>query len=237
MRGSARKVIALTANGGNSRRRKRRLHDAVRGQQRQDMASLLQPRPCSEGRKNRTWLRRAPHPRAAWPQTSTKHEWQRRGDFLFQRRRVCGMTRRRHGGSTKIFPWARQFFTTSSGTSHRRGMRERAALLPAKLYQRGLERPSAAMTKGFLMNYAPRYMKRVRTRSAPLEKPRMGEVNLGVAFDGVPGEFSATRRPSIKFTASGQTRTFKRPPHRQHEPFRVTIAWTTRRAARRGNAT
>jgi hypothetical protein len=53
----------------------------------------------------------------------------------------------------------------------------------------------------------------------------MGELNLGMAFDGVP-RMLRDQVNTDTFTATGQTRTFTGVVADTHSPLRVTLAWT-----------
>jgi hypothetical protein len=85
--------------------------------------------------------------------------------------------------------------------------------------------PSPAMTKAWLMNSA-RYMTGA-TASDTLWSPSqgMGELDLGMSFDGVP-RLLRDQQPADTFFASGQTRFFTGSVANTNLPFRVTLAWT-----------
>jgi hypothetical protein len=81
------------------------------------------------------------------------------------------------------------------------------------------------MTKAYLMNSA-RYLTGSRANdNLWSETQGMGEMDLGVAFDGVARDLIDESSNNI-FTASGQTRSFTGVVADTAKPFRVTVAWT-----------
>ncbi len=128
--------------------------------------------------------------------------------------------------TNNFFPLGQQFYTESSGTSHSTPVVSGAcALIRQYFINNSLNVPSPAMTKAFLMNSA-RYLTGVSAND-DLWSPSqgMGEVNLGLAFDGVP-RFLRDQVPGDKFTATGQRIAVAGQIADSTKPFRVTIAWT-----------
>ena len=109
------------------------------------------------------------------------------------------------------------------------------ALVRQYFINNGLTPPSPAMTKAFLMNSA-RYLTGAYANDTLWSASQgMGEVNLGMAFDGVP-RFLRDQVSADKFTATGQTRTFTGTIADPTKPFRVTVAWTDAAGSTTGNA-
>jgi hypothetical protein len=138
---------------------------------------------------------------------------------------VCGGAGT-NGGVNLFFPDGQQFYTTSTGTSHATpAVSGGCALLRQYFINRGWSPPSAAMTKAFLMNSA-RYMTGPGANDTLYsDNQGMGELNLGMAFDGVPRLLRDELAGDI-FTASGQTRAYTGAVANPGKPFRVTLAWT-----------
>src|SRR5262249_26943766 len=119
-----------------------------------------------------------------------------------------------------------QFYTVSSGTSHSSpAVAGACALLRQYFINQSLTPPSPAMTKAYLMN-STRYVTGLDANDTlPSNNQGMGDLNLGMAFDGV----TRTLRDQLtgdKFTGSGQTTTFSGTISDSTKPFRVTLAWT-----------
>jgi uncharacterized repeat protein (TIGR01451 family) len=138
--------------------------------------------------------------------------------------------------SYPYFPANQQFYTASSGTSHSTPcVSGGCALLRQYFINNGTNPPSASMTKAFLMNSA-RYLTGVGAAdNLWSDNQGMGEMNLGIAFDGVP-RILRDQLPADLFTASGQTRTFTGLISDTNRPFRVTVAWTDAPGNTVGNA-
>jgi len=150
---------------------------------------------------------------------------------------ICALPGGGAPGSTyNYFPSNQQFYTTSSGTSHSTpAVAGGCALIRQNFLNHALPPPGAAMTKALLINSA-RYLNGLYANDS-LWSPNqgMGEINLGMAFDGTPNvlhdELSAE-----KFTASGQVRTIIGTVQDPAKPFRVTVAWTDSPGSTTGDA-
>lgn len=130
------------------------------------------------------------------------------------------------GNANNFFPLGQQFYTESSGTSHATPVVAGACALVRQYFiNNSLNAPSPAMTKAFLINSA-RYLTGVGANDSLWSKSQgMGEVNLGVAFDGVP-RFLRDQVAEDKFTGTGQRRGFVGQVVDSSKPLRVTLAWT-----------
>lgn len=139
-------------------------------------------------------------------------------------------------GGSMFFPSGQQFYTASSGTSHSTpAVAGSCALIRQNFLNHALAPPSPAMTKAFLMNSA-RYLTGVSANDTLWSNAQgMGEVNLGMAFDGVP-RILRDQLNVDKFTATGQTRTFAGLVADGSKPFRVTLAWTDAPGSTSGSA-
>jgi hypothetical protein len=148
---------------------------------------------------------------------------------------VCGGVGT-NGGINRFFPDGQQFYTTSTGTSHATpAVSGGCALLRQYFINLGWTAPSAAMTKAYLMNSA-RYMTGLGANDTLWsDNQGMGEMNLGMAFDGAPRLLRDEVAGEI-FTASGQTRTFSGAVADTSKPFRVTLAWTDAPGSTTGSA-
>lgn len=135
-----------------------------------------------------------------------------------------------------FFPSGQEFYTASSGTSHSApAVAGACALLRQSFINNGLNVPSPAMTKAFLINSA-RYLAGVGANDTlPSKSQGMGAMNLGTAFDDVT-RLLRDQLAADKFTASGQTRTFSGSVVDTGKPFRVTLAWTDAPGSTAGNA-
>ncbi|HLQ23889.1 MAG TPA: S8 family serine peptidase [Gemmatimonadales bacterium] len=140
------------------------------------------------------------------------------------------------GDPDNFFPAGQQFYTTSSGTSHSTpAVAGGAALLRQFFVNGGLNPPSPAMTKAYLMN-AARYMTGTGANDTLWSNSQgMGAADLGRSFDGTP-RISSDEVSAQKLTASGQTRTFTGIVSTAAQPFRVTLAWTDAPGSTTGNA-
>jgi hypothetical protein len=125
-----------------------------------------------------------------------------------------------------FFPIHQQFYTASSGTSHSTPcVSGGCALVRQYFINNGWPAPSPAMTKSYLMNSA-RYMTGAGANDTLWSPSQgMGEMNLGMAFDGAP-RIVRDEASGDLFTASGQSRVFTGVVADSARPFRVTVAWT-----------
>ena len=139
-------------------------------------------------------------------------------------------------GSSNFWPLSQQWYTASSGTSHSTpAMAGGAALLRQYFINQGMNPPTPAMTKAYLMNSA-RYMTGVGANDNLYSNNQgMGLMDLGRAFDGT-ARLLDDQNPASLFTASGQTRTFSGFVAEPGKPFRVTLAWTDAPGSTAGSA-
>ena len=147
--------------------------------------------------------------------------------FLANGDGICGL----HGSGTfgavsNFFPVGQRFFVESSGTSHAApAVSGACALLRQYFINQAWAPPSPAMTKAFLMNSA-RYLTGVSANDTlPSPNQGMGELDLGVAFDGT-ARVLRDQLPEDKFTATGQANSFTGTIIDTGKPFRVTLVWT-----------
>ena len=141
------------------------------------------------------------------------------------------------GGAGGIFfPASQQLYTTSSGTSHATPcVSGGCALLRQYFINEFTTPPSPAMTKAYLMNSA-RYMTGLYANDTLWSDSQgMGEMDLGMAFDGVPRLLRDELAADL-FTASGQVRSFSGSIFDTNKPFRVTLAWTDAPGSTTGDA-
>ena len=129
-----------------------------------------------------------------------------------------------------------QFYTASSGTSHSTPcVAGGAALVRQYFLNRNFVPPSPAMMKSYLVN-SSRYLTGVGANDVlPSNSQGMGEMNLGMAFDGT-ARFLRDQLAVDKFTATGQTRGYNLTIVNTTKPLRVTLAWTDAPGATSGNA-
>ena len=197
-----------------------------------DIASFSSRGPCADGRIKPDLVAPGSHITGGAPQSSPPPSPGGTGAalscFLANGDGVCGMQGggTGSGGLNDFFPGGQQFFTESSGTSHSApAVSGACALLRQYFINQSLRPPGPAMTKAYLMNSA-RYMTGSGANDSLWSNSQgMGELDLGMAFDGTPrvlrDEFAAD-----KFTETGQTRTFSGTISDSSKPFRVTLAWT-----------
>ncbi|MCK6685588.1 MAG: S8 family serine peptidase [Thermoanaerobaculia bacterium] len=140
------------------------------------------------------------------------------------------------GDPDNFFPLGQQWYTTSSGTSHSTpAVAGGSALVRQYFINQGWGTPSPAMNKAYLMNSA-RYMNGTGANDTlPSNNQGMGHMNLGPAFDGT-ARVRSDQVGAMKFTATGQSRTFTGTVQDVTKPFRVTLAWTDAPGATSGNA-
>lgn len=128
--------------------------------------------------------------------------------------------------TNNFFPLNQQFYTESSGTSHATPVVAGACALVRQYFiNSSYDAPSPAMTKAFLMNSA-RYLTGSGANDNLWSRSQgMGEVDLGMAFDGTP-RFLRDQLTADKFTSTGQRRVYVGEVADSTKPFRVTVAWT-----------
>ncbi len=202
-----------------------------------DIASFSSEGPCSDGRMKPDIVAPGTHITGGVAQSSTNVLGNGSAISCFDATGVCALPGGGSPGSAEnFFPLGQQFYTVSSGTSHSTPATAGAcALLRQYFINDGLTPPSPAMTKAYLMNSA-RYMNGVGANDTLWSVSQgMGELNLGVAFDGVP-RILRDQASVDKFTATGQTRTFSGTITDPTKPFRVTLAWTDAPGNTSGNA-
>ncbi|WP_233261949.1 S8 family serine peptidase [Vitiosangium sp. GDMCC 1.1324] len=138
--------------------------------------------------------------------------------------------------SSNYFPLSQQWYTASSGTSHSTpAVAGGTALLRQYFINQGVNPPSPAMTKAYLMN-STRYMTGVGANDSLYSNNQgMGLMDLGMAFDGVPRLLDDQNRDNL-FTTTGDTRTFNGVVADSTKPFRVTVAWTDAPGSTTGSA-
>ncbi len=130
------------------------------------------------------------------------------------------------GNTNDFFPLGQQFYTVSSGTSHSTpAVSGACALLRQYFINNSNAPPSPAMTKAYLMNSA-RYLNGANANDKLWSASQgMGEMNLGMAFDGA-WRILRDQLPVETFTAAGQARSYPGTVPDPTKPFRVTLAWT-----------
>jgi hypothetical protein len=202
-----------------------------------DIAIFSSRGPCADGRQKPDLVAPGTHVTGGVAQSVLTTSGTGTALSCFDGSGVCGLT----GGGTvgsanNFFPLGQQFYSTSSGTSHSTpAVAGAAALLRQYFLNASLAVPSPAMTKAFLVNSA-RYLTGTSAGDQlPSPHQGMGGVNLGMAFDGVV-RVLRDQEPADKFTATGQTRTFRGLVVDPAKPFRVTLAWTDAPGSTTGNA-
>jgi len=194
--------------------------------------------PCADGRMKPDLVAPGVHITGGVPQTGSPSPFDT-GSALdcFNALGVCALPGSGEPGSTNnFFPLNQQFYTVSSGTSHSTPVVAGACALVRQYFiNQSLAAPSPAMTKAFLINSA-RYLTGAGANDNLWSHSQgMGEVNLGVAFDGVP-RFLRDQEPGDKFTETGQRLAFAGQVVDGTKPVRVTIAWTDAPGNTTGNA-
>jgi subtilisin-like proprotein convertase family protein len=140
------------------------------------------------------------------------------------------------GDPDNFFPTNQQFYTTSSGTSHScPAVAGGCALIRQYFINRGWAVPSPALLKAYLLN-ACRYLTGADANDTLWSNNQgWGEMNLGVAFDGVARVLREQDTNGL-FTASGQSRTISCSVADPSKPVRVTLAWTDAPGSTTGDA-
>ena len=139
---------------------------------------------------------------------------------------ICALSNSCTATNGDFFPLGQEFYSVSSGTSHAApAVSGACALLRQYFINQGWLPPSPAMTKAYLLN-SVRYLTGTNANDTlPSPAQGMGELNLGMALDGVP-RLVRDQLAADKFTASGQTRSWTGTIGDPTQPFRVTLAWT-----------
>jgi len=140
------------------------------------------------------------------------------------------------GPSGSYWPLGQEFYTASDGTSHSAPCVSGAcALVLQYFFNTWSNLPSPAMTKAYLLNSA-RYLNGAYANDTlPSPAQGMGELNLGMAFDGVP-RILRDQIATDAFASSGQVRNFNANIYNTNQPLRVTLAWTDAPGSLSGNA-
>ncbi len=195
-----------------------------------DIASFSSHGPCADGRVKPDLMAPGTHISGGLVQSANPGT-NGTADACFNASGVTGGV-----NMARFFPANQQFYTVSSGTSHSAPcVSGGCALLRQYFLNLGSNAPSPAMTKAFLLNSA-RYLIGYHALGAlPSTTQGMGEMNLGLAFDGVP-RLLWDQSPAHLFTASGQSRTFSGTVADPSQPFRVTLAWTDAPGSTTGNS-
>lgn len=202
-----------------------------------DIAHFSGRGPCADGRQKPDLAAPGSHITGGVAQSSLTTTGTGAALACFKATGVCGLPRSGTAGSANnFFPLGQQFYSTSSGTSHAApAVAGACALVRQYFLNAGRNAPSPAMTKAFLVN-AARYLDGVNAGDTlPSPTQGMGEVNLGVAFDGEPRVLH-DQLGVDKFTATGQTRAVEGNVADPSKPFRVTLAWTDAPGSTTGNA-
>lgn len=153
---------------------------------------------------------------------------------------VCG------GVGSNWFPSTQRWYTASSGTSHSTPALAGGAAL---VYQQFLNNPSylatqrtpasgapsPALVKAYLMN-TTRYMNGAGAGgNLPSNSQGMGLMDLGRSFDTTP-RLIRDQAAADRFTASGQSRSFRGTISDNTRPVRLTLAWTDVPGSTTGNS-
>jgi hypothetical protein len=185
--------------------------------------------PCRDGRKKPDLVAPGTHITGGVPQNSPPPSPSGLGSAIscFTASGVCGLPGSGTTGSAdNFFPLGQQFYTVSTGTSHSTpAVSGACALLRQYFINNGRTPPSPAMTKAYLMN-STRYLTGASANDKLWSANQgMGEMNLGVAFDGA-WRILRDQLPAETFTTAGQARTYSVTVPDATKPFRVTLAWT-----------
>jgi hypothetical protein len=140
------------------------------------------------------------------------------------------------GPGSAFWPAGQQFYTAGDGTSHATPcVTSASALVMQYFLNQGNPFSSPAMTKAWLMNSARYLTGAYGGDTLPSGNQGLGELNLGMAFDGVP-RLLRDQVAADLFTSSGQSRVFSGTILGTNHPFRVTLAWTDAPGGLAGNA-
>ena len=194
-----------------------------------DVADFSSRGPCADGRAKPDLVAPGTHVTGGVPQNSPPPSPSGSGSAIscFSADGVCGLPGSgTTGNANNFFPLGQEFYTTSSGTSHSTpAIAGCCALLRQYFINLGLDAPSPAMTKAYLMNSA-RYLSGYgASDSLWSDTQGMGEADLAAAFDGV-SRVLHDQLSAEKFTAPGQVRRIAGVISDPSRPFRVTLAWT-----------
>lgn len=238
--GAAENVRSMnTANGGNNASGNDGCDETDTGADNcNDIIDFSSRGPCADQRKKPDIVAPGTHVTGGVAQNSPPPNPAGIGSALacFDATGVCALPGSGLGSSSNFFPLSQQFFTESSGTSHSTpALAGCCALLRQYFINNGLNAPSPALTKAYLMNSA-RYLTGVGANDALWSNNQgMGEANLGMAFDGV-ARVMRDELPVDKFTATGQAHAWTGVISDATKPFRVTLAWTDAPGSTTGNA-
>jgi hypothetical protein len=238
--GSAKNVITVgasenvrslsTANGGNDSQGRDACDESDAGaSSANNMACHSSRGPCQDKRMKPDLVAPGVHVTGGTPQNTPPPDPNGPGSALdcFNALGVCALIDSgTNNDPNNFFPLGQQFYTESSGTSHSTpAVTGGCALLRQYFINNGLNPPSPAMTKAFLMNSA-RYMTGVGANDNLWSVGQgMGEMNLGMALDG-EARYLRDQMPADMFTGTGQIRAYAGHVVDTSKPFRVTLAWT-----------
>jgi hypothetical protein len=198
-----------------------------------DMTSFSSRGPCTDGRHKPDLSAPGTHVSGGVAQSASPGSYGS-SDSCFTGSGVSGGLAT--SSSYPFFPAGQEFYTASSGTSHSAPAVAGGCALLRQYFINNFTAPaSPAMTKGYLMNSA-RYMTGSYAGDTLWSDVQgMGEMNLGMAFDGVPRLLRDEVAADL-FTASGQSRVFTGTIADTNEPFRVTLVWSDAPGSTTGNA-
>jgi len=203
-----------------------------------DIASFSSRGPCSDLRKKPEIVAPGTHITGGVAQ-QTRGTTNGNDLACFDGTGVCALPGGGTAGSKfNFFPTnsAQQFWSTSSGTSHSTpAVAGGCALIRQYFINLGLNAPSPAMVKAYLMNSA-RYMTGTSANDTLWSNNQgMGGMNLGLAFDGVARVLKDQLTNEL-FTATGQSRQYVGTVSDTGKVFRVTLSWTDAPGPTTGNA-
>ena len=233
--GSAKNVISVGAAenvqpfGGNDRSQ---IPDSA-ADSANDIASFSSRGPCADGRIKPDLMAPGTHVSGGVAQATNDFLNYPDGiaDPCFSGNDVSG------GPGIVYWPDGQQFYTASSGTSHSAPCVAGGCALVLQYFLNNFSTnlPSPAMTKAYLINSA-RYLNGDSANDTlPSNNQGMGEMNLGMAFDGV-ARILRDQVPADLFTNSGQIRAVTGVIADTNQPFRVTVAWTDAPGSLSGDA-